>query len=467
MTALHILAAVLFAAFAVSYGWGMRGCIIGGEKGALVPGALLGLSVSLFCCNGNIKDLWPFFCAAGALGMSFGGIEPYAQTMSFILHRDDREEYKGHVMKGAVGIFLKGALWFGIAGIILGMLPDALAGQYGTFETAYVFILIPAVSLVGTTIFNTPYEKEHGIFPKLYFSTSSREEWGGNLLVLLWLVFFCIRKKNYFALGSSLFGLISGGIGFLLGLLIYDFVNRKHNGKYLFGDNGRRFIDGWKIMEHTFGALGGAGVCLWFCLNSEAVEFAAACARLKALPFSGEKDLIGAVAVVAMLFLTAVQYPVKKMLKNGNKEPDEHVFELIERPLWTAFPLIFIFLGSQKAAVASAFLTIAYALCEKCGIEWFSRYKGRRPVQITMAVFLVICTVYYFVRPDMPVIVPAVLYTACYTAMTLWYFLMPEKIREFKKSEKGVVYSLGSAVTVGGNFAFQSIVIIAVTAAVL
>ena len=33
---------------AVSYAWGMRGTTIGGEKGAMLPGAMIGLLIAFF-----------------------------------------------------------------------------------------------------------------------------------------------------------------------------------------------------------------------------------------------------------------------------------------------------------------------------------------------------------------------------------------------------------------------------------
>lgn len=39
MVALYITLFLAFSAVSVSYGWGMRGTIIGGEKGAMLPGA--------------------------------------------------------------------------------------------------------------------------------------------------------------------------------------------------------------------------------------------------------------------------------------------------------------------------------------------------------------------------------------------------------------------------------------------
>ena len=145
MSTLSILLAVLFAGFAVSYGWGIRGFIIGGEKGALLPGALMGIAVSFFAMGEQGRELWMFFAAAGALTMFYGGTETYAQTMSFLLSRDKEGPYYNRLKKGVTGIFLKGALWFAIPGFVLALLPCALAGAYKIWEIAVPMGVIAAI----------------------------------------------------------------------------------------------------------------------------------------------------------------------------------------------------------------------------------------------------------------------------------------------------------------------------------
>lgn len=465
MLALYVTSATVFAAFAVSYGWGMRGCVIGGEKGALVPGALLGLCVSLFCCGDSFTECFPFFCAAGALGMTFGGIEPYAQTMSYILHRE-KEPFKGHYIKGCAGIFLKGGLWFGIEGGILALVPFALAGDFKIEELALLFVSLPLVSLLGTFAFNSPYNREKGIFPRHYFSTSSREEWGGNLCVLVALNTFLLIKNKIFAMSAIWVGFIFGGIGFLVGLLIYDFTVRRHGKKqkYPFGTlQEKGFIDGWKIMEHTFGAIGGGALMLWFRLNPLDYTARLEPVGLAQLPFGGKKDNIAMAAVLVMLALSALQYVLIPLLEKGGFEKiDSHWFELFERPLWASFALIFILGGSRKAALAAAFVTVAYALVEKC-IDWFSCYEKKIPVYIGLGVFFAAVLVYFFIGDVTPVVL-AVLYTFVYTALSLLYFFMPERVKKLKASGKPFSALFGSSLTVHGHFLVQSVIITLVVA---
>lgn len=469
-----IAAAVVFAAFAVSYGWGMRGYIIGGEKGAMLPGALLGFSIAFFCGGGQAAPLYPFFCAAGALSMFYGGTEPYAQTMSYILHRDDKNSFAyNNVSKGITGIFLKGALWYGIAGILLAMLPGALNGIYKKTDIIVLFLMIPVLSFVGTKIFNSPFDKKNKKFPRIYFSNGSREEWGGNVLILLSMMITALIRKDFFAFGAGISGILFGGLGFTVGLLAYDFNERKHNGKYFFGKlQEKRYIDGWKIMEHTFGAIGGGGTMLWFCLNLE--HFTALCAHvtlnLNSTSFiknGTAADTIFAYAVVGMLLLTAIQYLVSFFVsKKTGKEPDIHIFELIERPLFSAVPLIFVFLGYYRASCAVALLSVLYVLCEKCGIEWFAEFRNKKIVFAVYALVFIAFAVYFFATFSISPLLLILVYTFGYTASILYKSHHKEYRIKRKAEGKKIGEYYRSRITVDAHMFIQCVVITAIVLAV-
>ena len=64
-----IIIFVVFSGIAVSYGWGMRGTIIGGEKGAMLPGALIGLFMALFSGSEVLSSSPWILAGAGALTM--------------------------------------------------------------------------------------------------------------------------------------------------------------------------------------------------------------------------------------------------------------------------------------------------------------------------------------------------------------------------------------------------------------
>ncbi len=460
MSAGLILFSVIFAAFAVSYGWGVRGFVIGGEKGALLPGALLGICVAVFTLGENAGSLWMFFAGAGALSVFYGGTETYAQTMSWILSRDKEGPYFNQVKKGVVGIFLKGGLWFAIPGLVLSLLPSALAGKYKAWEIILLFALFPVVSLMGTKIFNTPYNKEKKLFPRLYFSLDRREEWGSNVMIILVLTVFSLIKGDFFAVGAGAVGFIVGGFGFLIGLILFD-LERRH-GRKLFGkiwDKG--VIDGWKIMEHAFGAIAGGGLMLYFALFSDRIQNICAEIDLSALIMGNDK-YTGAAVCFGLLLFTTLQYPVIYIFqKKKGYEPDVNIFEIIERPLWSAVPLILIFLGSYSAAAFATAGTLFFALCEKCALEKYENSRFRTWLRAPFWVMWVLLPVWFFMNIESISLLDTMLsYTLGYTGACVMYTLQPDNLIALKKGEKTFRQAIGSGSTVTSHLVLQSIVLV-------
>lgn len=454
-----ILVSVLFAGFAVSYGWGIRGFVIGGEKGALLPGALMGIAVSLFAMGEQGKELWMFFAGAGALTMFYGGTETYAQTMSFLLARDKEGPYFNQLKKGVIGIFLKGALWFSIPGFVLALLPSALTGRYEIWEVILLFVSFPVVSFIGTRIFNVPYDKAKGIFPKIYFSLDRREEWGSNVMIIAVLTVFSLVKGDFYALGAGAVGFIAGGFGFLIGLVMYD-IERRHGSKFFGSLCKKGYIDGWKIMEHAFGAFAGGGLMLYFALTSS--HFAGICNNIARTALTlGSDRYVGAVVCLLLMCFTALQYPVSAFFEKKGKNIDINVFEQLERPLWSAVPLILIFLGSPSAAAFGAFGTLAFALCEKCSLEKYENSRYTKYLRAPFRVMWVMLPLWFFLKlGEISLFDTMLLYTLGYTGACCLYSFSPDNIIAFRKKEKTFAGAFGSGVTVTGHLIVQSAVLV-------
>lgn len=123
----NAIVCILLTTLAASYGWGMRGSLIGGEKGAMLPGALTGLILGGFSGIGAVNA-----AAAGLMGMTFGGTETYGETIGFVLHRG-REDY--NPVRGYVGLAFKGALWFSICGAFIG-----ISFSYGVYKQSDIYL---------------------------------------------------------------------------------------------------------------------------------------------------------------------------------------------------------------------------------------------------------------------------------------------------------------------------------------
>ena len=56
------------------FGWGMRGSAIGGEKGAMLPGAIMGIMCVWYTGSELLMENVFLFAAACALGYFYGGM---------------------------------------------------------------------------------------------------------------------------------------------------------------------------------------------------------------------------------------------------------------------------------------------------------------------------------------------------------------------------------------------------------
>lgn len=459
---------ILFAGFAVSYGWGMRGTVIGGERGALLPGAIIGIIFAYMSGNSFFTENFYLFAATGALTMFYGGSEPYGETLGFVLRRGENGEKTDNYRKGLFGTFLKGALWIAICGGGLGMMFGALAGRYRWYDFVIVFGTLPLAQELGVLIFNKPYNKFKKVYPKVYFSLTRREEWGGNVIMLAELTLLSLIRQDYFTSVLALFGFISGGFGFMGGLLIYDFTSHPlKNGKYVFGKaqtNG--FIDGWKIMEHFFGAVAGGGLALCFCLFRQFAEEAGArVAANGAWNFLGENGDTAAWVLLAMFLLIMLQYvflpKAEKKLSEEKLFEAEHIVEIIERPFFAAFPLLFIYLGSHRAAQFACGLLIVWVVTEKCLFSRFVDFKYKAIPDALLLAFLALFFAGEIILNGYPAYALMVIYTAYYSLLAMVDAFRPKRYYEAKKNNR-LKNFFGN--TVMWHFLFQTAVILIIGA---
>ncbi len=423
MTSSALFVAVLLTAIAVSYGWGMRGAIIGGEKGAMLPGALLGFFIAKFSGIPVIADNAFFFSAAGCLAMGYGGFEPYAQTMEMII-RPSSDIW--NLKRGYTGLMLKGANWFGICGAFLGISFVAMSGTvYKWYEIVIICALIPFIQLLGIKIFNKPYDTEKGLFPKIYFSRNSREEWGGNFLTLSAVLILTAVKGDWFSFFFSLSGVVAGAIGWVIAIWLYYItcLPRK-NGKYIFGylqTNG--FVDNWKIMEFTLGLIGGGGLSLYFFLRINTVRKLAVSYVTNGFwnPLGDLQKPLAWVAF-ALAVLMIVQYLFKKLT-------DLRAVELVERAVYFALILCLNLLGSAQMARLTVFMLILWVVLEKNIFDRVDECKGANIIKIFCAVIGVLALIGELLLPDgYSMMAMLSMYTFFYVFLDMVFsFLRPSK----------------------------------------
>ena len=406
---------VSFTVLCASYGWGMRGAVIGGEKGAMLPGALIGLAFGWFSGYGVLTA-----AAAGLMGMTFGGTEPYGETIGFVLHRG-RADY--NPARGYVGLAFKGALWFAICGAFLGI---ALSrGVYGNNEIYLFCLLIPVMQFLGQLIFNRPYNLAQKRFPKIFFSKTRREEWGGNLLMLLALVAFAVIKSDRFSLMLMGGGFVFGAVGWLVGMRAFVAASLPmKNGKYLFGrffDKG--VIDGWKLMEFLLGAFGGFGLSLAYCLGYGYIEIyrerAADGAAFADDAVSEYMPLIYAVCAVGILAVNLVSF----ICDRKGKKYNSYILDNIERPFYNVIPMMFVLVGDEFGAKFMTVFMLVFVCCIKCV---FDRFDKSTLLPVGQAISVAVCAAAFigcffaFYSPIAVVICGIVPYMIAELTYVLW-----------------------------------------------
>lgn len=377
---------ILFSTLAVSYAWGMRGTVIGGEKGAMLPGAFLGLILSSFA--GMFAGFAPV--AAGLMGMTYGGTEPYGETIGMVLHRG-RADY--HPIRGYTGLALKGALWFSLCGGFIAI--SFSYGVYSTTDIAVFCLLIPFIQQLGYWIFNTPYDKKNGRYPKIFFSLTRREEWGSNLLLLIAMITMASIRNDSLALLMIAFGFIFGAVGWVVAMKCYVYsVFPLINGKYLFGKlflSSR--VDGWKIMEFILGAFGGFGLSISFCIGYDYIDVYKSRASLGGVEFVNERtaEFVPFVCILCAIGVFAVNL-FSFICDKKNKQVNSYVIDRIERVFYCVIPMIFVLLGESYSSRFMSGFMLVFVLIIKLLFDRFKKVNV-----FTLLVSLALSVVSYFV----------------------------------------------------------------------
>ena len=381
---------ILFTTFAASYAWGMRGTVIGGEKGAMLPGAFIAIILAWFS-GGAIRENFWIPAAAGLMGMTFGGTEPYGETIGMVLHRG-RPDY--NPVKGYFGLAFKGALWFSICG---GFIAISLASMsksvYSTRDLLIFMILVPVIQQIGYKIFNQPYDKEKRIYPKIFYSLTRREEWGSNLALLIAMISFAVIRGDNFALVMTAGGFFFGALGWYVAMKLYEVsAFPMKNGKYLLGKlSEKNLVDGWKIMEFTLGAIGGFGLSLAYCVRFEFVEKYNEIIALNGMRTLSETAEYSVAFLCVALALGIVTVNLYSLLNDKRgKKINSFVCDLIERPLYNVIPMILIFIGSQFAAIYSTVFMLVFVLAVKC---IFDRFSESKMLPVAAVVLTAVCSV--------------------------------------------------------------------------
>lgn len=374
----NVFVFIAISMLCMCFGWGVRGSAIGGEKGAMLPGALLGVACVWYTGSELLMENAFIFASSGALGYFYGGIEPYGSTMGLIIEHD-KPRYSPSL--GYLALAFKGSIWGSLGAGFLGLSFSAMSGVvYKWYDLVVFFALVPLLQQIGYLIFNTPFDPENGRMPKICFSQRSREEWGRNLMIVAELLVLMAVRRDFFGLIMLGAGALAGSTGWVVGITLFDKqLHPLKNGKRMFGKLSKiGIIDGWKIMEFTQGCFNGLIIGTAFVLGwpiaAKNLEAAETNGQLwSILPQKVDTGLSWALCTLIICSMFLFIIPFRKRDKSG--PVDSNFLELFERPCYMVFPLCMIMLGSATMAEIISCFAMYFVVAQHDSLERFNKYK--------------------------------------------------------------------------------------------
>lgn len=363
MTNINIILILLFASLGTSYTWGMRGTILGGEKGAMLPGAFLGFTLAYFSQSEFLASNAWMLAGVGAAAMSLGGNMTYGETLHLSMATPPP-----NVRKGLTGVFIKGIIWFGIFGGFVSFFISVTSGFYSMAETVRFFILLPFSAICFFFILNKPYNKEKGIFPRVYFSIARRETWGGLLGILIHIIVFSAVHKDSSTIVMTLGSALSGGVGWVIGQMLQMYTkNPTKKGKLLFVKaKDKNLLDAWKIMECVLGAIGGLGCTLTFYLSRNLFAD-----KFTKLDISGADSFISDKTAYILLCVYAAIILIDSM-QHFVKPSDTKLYKIYDTlceesiiAIYGIIPITMCCFGAYQVASMTSYTVLMNVLCRK------------------------------------------------------------------------------------------------------
>ena len=361
----EIILFVVFSGIAVSYGWGMRGTIIGGEKGAMLPGAFMGLLIALFSGSAVLSSAPWILAGAGALTMYCGGCMTYGET----LHLSMGENTSPTLTKGLIALFIKGGIWFGIFGGLLSLFITAISGQLKIWQLIPFFCLLPAFALTFYFIFNKPLNPEENKFPKIYFSIKRQESWGGLLGILIEIIIFAFIIKDWSCLAMILGSFLSGSVGWVIGQIMQikgKYPNKK--GKHFFDKLYRKnALETWKLMECTLGAFGGMGCAITFILTKPLFAEKFSLIDANGLHSYIPENKITFLLTVLYLVILAADYAQYIIVPKNTVKYKKYkkLCNDTEFAVYSTIPLLLGMLGAHRIIEIIAVPVVLHVLCQE------------------------------------------------------------------------------------------------------
>ena len=477
---------IFLCIIAMSYGWGMRGSILGGEKGAMLPGAFVGLLIARFSGIPALEENWFFLATAGACGFYLGGCQTYGDTLGLTFGGFGTDGFN----RGLAGVFIKGFTWFSVAAEMLGVCIVSGGGEhYSASDVIFTYLAAIPAYILGRALLNRPHRPKENVFPKLYFSKTRPEWWGGTLFVFLTFFILNIVRGDYFTvIYAPMVGLVAG-FGWVLAQIVHVYTHphmKLKNGKFLLGKlQEKYFIDSWKFMECLLGGFGGLAMSAGFLLLKGLLPYTAESTYFST-PFA-EYDVQISIAWTILFLINALHIivepiPKKKRIDElfgldqltqeefdiATKKLDTPPFLMKHRPLFVDIfegadfiiigflPTLLGMLGSAQTARLCAVFVLFWVLTDEICFEQVIYRKSRYIFRICMLAVCAWMMIGIHLRPDLFTAGVALLsYSVSYELLQFLWQQRPATIKkriEKTGSFKGAVLSFGGQLTMQAFF---------------
>lgn len=477
---------VFLCIIAMAYGWGMRGSILGGEKGAMLPGAFVGLLIARFSGIPALEENWFFLTTAGACGFFLGGCHTYGETLGLTMNGIGTPGFK----RGLAGVFIKGFMWFSVACEMIGICIVSGGGEtYSAGDVIFTYLATIPAFFLGRSLLNRPHRPKDNVFPKIYFSKTRPEWWGGTLFVFLTFFILNLVRHDWFtAIYSVGVGLFAGA-GWVVAQLVHVYTRpnmKLKNGKFLFGKlQEKRLVESWKFMECLIGGFGGLAMSAGFLLLKGFLPYTAE-STVYSVPFA-EYDVPMSVVWTVLFLINALHIIVEPIPKKKRidelysldqltkEEFDTATAKLATPPFLMKYRPLFVdifegadfiilgflptllgMLGSAQTARLCAVFVLFWVLTDEICFEQVIYRKSRYIFRICMLAFSALLLIGVHLQPDFfSAGFTLLLYAVSYELLQFLWQQRPAiiKIRKEKTgSLKGAILSFGGQLTVQAFF---------------
>lgn len=477
---------VFLCVIAMAYGWGMRGSILGGEKGAMLPGAFVGLLIARFSGIPALQENWFLLTAAGASGFFFGGCMTYGETLGLTFNGFGTEGFK----RGLSGVFIKGFAWFGVAAEMLGICIVAGGGvTYSAVDLIFTYLATIPAYFLGRALFNRPHRPKENVFPKFYFSKTRPEWWGGHLFVFLTFFSLNLIRGDWFTAVYAWLVALVAGCGWVIAQIVHTYSRscmKMKNGKFLLGKlQEKGYVDAWKFMECLIGGFGGLSMSVGFILLRDLLPYTAESTVYYA-PFA-EYDVPMSIVWTVLFLINALHIIIEPIPKKNKidelyrldwitkeefdiatKKLDTppflmkyrtkfaEIFEGVDFIILGFLPPLFGTLGSAQTARLCAVFVLFWVLTDEICFDRFIYRKSKYIFRVCMLAFSAALLIGVHLRPDFFTAgFTLLIYAVSYELLQFLWQQRPAilKIRKEKTgSFKGAILSFGGQLTMHAFF---------------